>query len=46
VGPTGITVIGPATGRRYRLDRTGATVAVDPRDAPALGAVPNLRRVR
>jgi hypothetical protein len=44
VGPTAMTVIGPATGRRYRFDRHGATVSVDPRDAPALGVVRNLRK--
>ena len=44
VGATGMTVIGPATGRRYRFDRPGATVSVDPRDAPALTAVPRVRR--
>lgn len=44
VGATGMTVIGPATGRRYRFDRHGATLPVDRRDAPALNAVPNVRK--
>jgi len=42
-GATGMTVIGPVTGRSYRFDRPGAKLAVDPRDAPGLGAVPNVR---
>ncbi len=44
VGSTGMTVIGPTTGRRYRFDRPGATVSVDRRDAPGVDAVPNVRR--
>jgi hypothetical protein len=44
VGSTGMTVIGPMTGRRYRFDRPGATIAVDRRDAPGVGAVPNVRQ--
>jgi len=45
VGATALTVIGPATGKRYRFERTGATVSIDPRDAPAFSVVPNVRRV-
>jgi hypothetical protein len=45
VGQTRMTVIGGATGRRYRFDRPGARVTVDPRDRPSLAAVPNLRLV-
>jgi hypothetical protein len=45
VGRTGLTVIGPITGRRYRFDRTGARVTVDGRDAPSLAAVPQLEQV-
>lgn len=45
VGRTGLTVVGPATGRRYRFDAPGARVAVDPRDRPALAKIPNLREV-
>jgi hypothetical protein len=39
-----MTVIGPATGSRYRFGQPGAKVVVDARDAAALSAVPNLRR--
>ena len=44
VGATGMTVLGPITGRRYRFDRYGSQVLVDPRDAPSLASVPHLRR--
>jgi hypothetical protein len=44
-GQTGLTVLGGATGQRYRFDRPGARVVVDPRDRPSLAAVPNLRLV-
>lgn len=44
-GFTGMTVVGPITGRVYRFDRAGAVVAVDTRDAPSFVAVPNLRRL-
>jgi len=39
-----MTVIGPTTGRRYRFDKQGATVMVDPRDAPAMSVVPHVRK--
>jgi hypothetical protein len=45
-GRTGMTVRGPATGRRYRFDYPGARVFVDLRDRAALAAVPHLRQVR
>lgn len=45
VGRTGMTVIGPITGRHYRFDGRGAVVAVDRRDEPSLPAVPHLRRL-
>ena len=45
IGPTGLTVAGPVTGARYRFDRTGATVAVDYRDAPSFVGIPHLRRL-
>ncbi len=44
-GPTGLTAIGPVTGRRYRFEGRGARVAIDQRDASGMLAVPNLRRV-
>lgn len=43
VGKTGLTVLGPVTGRRYRFPGPGALLAVDGRDGPALAGVPNLR---
>lgn len=43
IGRTGLTVYGPATGRCYRFQASGAVAAVDPRDAPSLAAVPHLR---
>ena len=43
---SGLTVVGPATGRRYRFEGPGSLVEVDVRDAPALAAVPGLRRAR
>ena len=46
VGQTGMTVVGPITGRRYRFDATGSIVLVDSRDGPSIAAVPNLRRVK
>lgn len=45
VGESGLTAIGPITGRHYRFVGPGARVAVDPRDAPSLRAVPRLKQV-
>ena len=45
VGVTSLTVTGPATGRTYRFERSGARVEIDSRDLQSLGRVPNLRRV-
>jgi len=45
VGNTGLTVFGSATNKKYRFDRTGSRVEVDPRDRPSLAKVPNLREV-
>lgn len=45
IGGTGLTVIGAATGRRYRFDRPGARLPIDPADKASLAAVPHLRRV-
>lgn len=44
VGKTGLTVVGPVTGRRYRFERPGALLAVDERDSSSMAGVPNLRR--
>jgi hypothetical protein len=43
VGRTALTVIGPASGLRYRFGSPGARLAVDPRDRAALAAVPQLK---
>lgn len=45
VGPTGMTVVGPVTGARYRFSAYGSRVAVDLRDAPSMAGVPHLRRI-
>ena len=45
VGKTGLTVMGPRTHKRYRFDRPGAIVVVDPRDERALAAVSILKQV-
>jgi hypothetical protein len=45
VGARAITVIGPVSRHQYRFAGPGARVAVDPRDAPSVDGVPNLRRV-
>jgi hypothetical protein len=45
VGATGMTAMGPVTGKRYRFQDYGSRVAVDLRDAPSMAGVPHLRRV-
>lgn len=45
VGATGLTVVGPATGRRYRFSGHGSRVSIDLGDAPSMAGVPHLRRV-
>jgi hypothetical protein len=45
VGTTTATVVGAATRRRYEFTGRGAIVAADPRDAPAMAAVPFLTHV-
>ena len=45
VGATGLTVLGPVTGKRYRFDKPGSRLLVDLRDAPSMASVPHLRRV-
>jgi hypothetical protein len=44
-GQTALTVAGPVSGKYYRFPASGATVEADPRDAPSLERVPQLRRV-
>ena len=45
LGNTGMTVVGPATGKRYRFERPGDRLEVDLRDRRALAAVPHLRQM-
>lgn len=45
LGSTGMTVLGPVTGKRYRFNGRGARVEIDLRDRPGLAAVPHLRQV-
>jgi len=45
-GRTGMTVIGPVSGVRYRFKYPGERVFVDLRDRLSLLSVPNLRQVR
>ena len=45
-GSTRLSVTGPVTGRQYRFERRGHRVTVDPRDRPAIAAIPVLRQVR
>lgn len=45
VGKTALTVAGPLSGKYYRFPAPGATVEADPRDAPSLEQVPQLRKV-
>jgi hypothetical protein len=45
VGRTALTVVGPVSGARYRFERPGSQVRVDPRDRSALLRVPALRPV-
>jgi hypothetical protein len=44
-GRTAMSVIGPATGRRYRFELPGARLEVDLRDRAALTQVPNVKQV-
>ncbi len=44
-GRTAMAVIGAVSGLRYSFGNPGAQIAIDPRDATSLSAVPNLRRI-
>jgi hypothetical protein len=46
IGQTGLSAVGSVTGALYRFDQKNARVAIDPRDAPGIASVPNLRRAR
>ena len=45
VGSRGLTVVGGASGARYRFEARGVVVAADPRDRLSLQGVPSLRQV-
>ncbi len=45
-GKTGMTVIGPVSGMRYRFPSPGSRLPVDIRDRAALAAVPGLVQVQ
>ena len=45
LGEYSMTVIGAATGIKYRFSRSGARVIIDPADLKSLAAVPELRQV-
>ncbi len=44
-GKTGMTVLGLASGKRYRFNQAGSRVFIDPRDRPSMLQVPNLKEV-
>ena len=45
-GATGMTVIGPVSGTKYRFAETSAKVQIDPRDVSSMTGLPNLRRLQ
>ena len=45
IGGTGLTVVGPVTGRRYYFDKPGSRLIVDPRDRSSVAALAQLRPV-
>jgi hypothetical protein len=45
-GEGSLTIIGPATGRKYWFERYGAELAVDLRDRAAVAKVPKVRQIR
>ena len=45
VGKTGLTAVGPVSGRHYRFSYPGAIVEVNARDRASLATVPGLRQV-
>ena len=45
LGRTALTVIGPITGARYRFEKPGSQLHVDPRDRPGLLRLPVLKPV-
>lgn len=45
-GNTGLTVVSPITSKRYRFDRPGSRLEVDPRDRSWMTFIPNLKLVK
>ncbi len=45
IGDTGLTVVSPITGKRYRFGHAGARLEVDARDTSWMKFVPNLKTV-
>ena len=45
VGSTGLTLVSPVTGKRYRFEGPGSRVEIDARDRAWLASVPSLRPV-
>ncbi len=43
LGKTALTVVGPVTGARYRFERPGSQLFVNPRDRAGLSRVPVLK---
>jgi hypothetical protein len=43
LGKTALTVVGPITGARYRFERPGSQLSVNPRDRAGLLRVPVLK---
>ncbi|MFZ5622942.1 MAG: hypothetical protein ACOY71_00755 [Gemmatimonadota bacterium] len=41
-----VTLVGPATGTRYRFSGAGDRVRIDPRDRPGLAKMAHLRWIR
>jgi len=46
IGRSGLTVVSPLTGTRYRFNGPGARLRVDPRDGQALAGIAALRQVK
>jgi hypothetical protein len=44
IGPTGMTVVGPISGVKYRFASSGSRVQIHWRDVASMSGVPNLRR--
>ncbi len=45
-GTSGITAVGPVSGRLYRFPGSGQAVAVDSRDAVLISRIPHLQNIK